>query len=415
MMAAIAIAVMVVAVSVTAYFVLQKGEPQSEEGVLLDFGDYTGYWMPVETEGVELDDAVSAAFEKKDIKITYSDDFITSVDGISARTGESWGLWTFSVGSGWKKIPYSESSMTLSKGTYPAVALTAAGNEPLLPCVDAMGKDVFNGTSEKIVSLSAVGTEILCKTGKLDSLVAADAYSNYPAEVVTRGISKEWGFYQTPPTAEIVSSYDPDLVVGEKDNHDALLNSLRSSGIRCISLYKAFTLEDVYRNIWMTGAATGNDAKANETINGMKGDLEELLRDHSAAIAGLDGKKTVILFGGEWYVAGIGQDTFINDIISRLGVVNMFPDSGWIMDKEYMTTMTPEIVIFIADEDLGGADIKTILGQTGSHLPGWPNATGDTWKGVELITLYGEDGDKFLRAGPRIVEALAALLEEASK
>jgi hypothetical protein len=122
------------------------------------------------------------------------------------------------------------------------------------------------------------------------------------------------------------------------------------------------------------------------------------------------------MMGNEWYVSAIGHETFINDVISRIGVENAFSDSGWIMNMEYITTKVPDIVIFIADEDLSGTDIKDLLGL---HLPKWPYASGDTWgSGADEVKLYyvqGQDGDKFLRAGPRILQALDALLEASLK
>jgi iron complex transport system substrate-binding protein len=269
-----------------------------------------------------------------------------------------------------------------------------------------MGKSIFSGTSDNIVSLSAVASEILCKLGNIDSLVAVDYYSNYPDELATRGLVQDWGFYLTPPTAEVVAGYGPDLVVGEIYNHDDLLNTLRASGVRCVSLYQANTLELVYKNIWMIGAATGRTDEASAAIREMKGQLNELLNENPN-IKDFDGKTAVILMGNEWYISAIGQDTFLNDVLSRTGMINAFDITGWIMNTEFITTKIPDIVIFIADEDLSGTDIKALIN---SSLPSWPNPSGDPWNNITLYYVDGEYGDMFLRAGPRIILALEALV-----
>jgi iron complex transport system substrate-binding protein len=406
MIVAIVVAVMVVGVAAGAFFLLKDNDTTYEEGVLVDFGDHTGQWIPSETNGVLLTDAVGNALQKKELPIVLSGNGVLSVNGREAGIGESWGYWTYSAKSNWTKI--TDTNIKLSNKSYLALALTKEGKEPLLPCLDALGNRLFSGTSNSIVSLSAVASEILCKVGKIDSLVAVDYYSNYPAELKTKGLVKEWGFYATPPTAEIVGSYNPDFVVGEEGNHDGLLKTLNGSGIRCLSLYQANTLEAVYKNIWMIGAATGQFKEANETILKMQQDLKDLLDNTN--VANFKDKTAVILMGNEWYVAAIGHGTFIDDVISRTGVKNEFPNSGWIMDKEYITTGHPDIVIFIADEDMSGKSIKDILSTEKSHLPNWPNADGDTWAGVTLYCVDGESGDMFLRAGPRIMQALSALL-----
>jgi len=401
---AVALAAMTLTMAVTAFFLLQDDGERYGEGMMIDFGDHTGDWIPTGSYGRDGRSVIEDACAEKGYAVAFDGDAVVSVDGVPASGGRTWDLWIWMSGSGWNKTT-SPASVTLSDDVFASLALTYAGQEPLIPCVDATGKSVFGSTSGNIVSLSAVATEILCKTGNIDSLAAVDYYSNYPAEVVERGLVKEWGFYLTPPTAEIVAGYNPDLVVGEVNNHDDLLNALRSSGIRCISLYQADTLEAVYRNIWLIGAATGHTDEAGATIRMMKEHLEDLLSD--PLIAGLEGKTAAILMGNEWYVMAIGRGTFVDDIISRTGIVNAFGDQGWIMNTEYITTKVPDIVIFIADEDLGDADIKALIN---SKLPAWPDPGTDPWGRAALYYVDVSYGDMLLRAGPRVIQALEALI-----
>ena len=401
---AITLVIMVMMMAVTALFTLPDGKERYKEGIMLDFGDHTGDWIVTLSHGRDGRSVIEAACEEKEYPVIFDGDNVASVNGIASSAERTWDLWTWSHGHGWKKAS-TPVSVTLSDGIYASLALTYKGQEPLIPCVDSAGKSVF-GTGTKIVSLSAVATEILCKTGNIDSLVAVDYYSNYPEEVVTRGLVKEWGFYLTPPTAEIVAAYDPDLVVGEEGNHDDLMNILREAGIRCVSLYQADTLETVYRNIWLIGAATGRTDEASATIREMKEDLNDILENPN--ISNFDGKTAVILMGNEWYIAAIGRGTFINNVLSKAGIINAYDADGWIMNTEYIMTKVPDIVIFIADEDMSGVNIKSLIN---SNLPSWPNPSGDTWAGIPLYYVDGQYGDMFLRAGPRIITALEALID----
>ncbi|MDR0335072.1 MAG: ABC transporter substrate-binding protein [Methanomassiliicoccaceae archaeon] len=395
---------MLLIMAAAALFLFRDHEQRCEEGIMIDFGDHTGEWVSVDSYGLDGRSVIEAACAEKDYAVIFDGDIVTSVNGTASSGDRTWDLWIWMPNSGWAKAG-NPGSVTLSDDVYASLTLSYAGQEPLIPCADAMGKGIFSGTNDRIVSLSAVATEILCKVGNIDSLAAVDYYSNYPDEVVARGLVKEWGFYLTPPTAEGVAGYDPDLVVGEKDNHDDLLNALRGSGIRCLSLYKADTLETVYRNIWMIGAATGRIDEANAAILEMKEQLDELLGN--ANTDGLKGRTAAILMGNEWYVLAIGHGTFVYDVISRAGTVNVFDDAGWIRSPEYITTKVPDIVIFIADEDLGDTDIKALITAT---LPAWPHPDGDPWENVPLYYVAAEYGDMFLRAGPRILLALEGLI-----
>jgi len=401
---AAALAAMMVIMSFAALFLIQDDKERYEEGIMLDFGDHTGDWISTGSYGRDGRSVIEDACDEKGYAVEFDGDLVTSVNGTPASDGRTWDLWIWMSGSGWNKTSVP-ASVTLSDDVFASLALTYGGQEPLMPCVDAMGRNVFGGTSTNIVSLSAVATEILCKVGNIDSLAAVDYYSNYPEEVVTRGLVRDWGFYLTPPTAEIVAGYDPDLVVGEAENHDDILNALRASGIRCVSLYKADTLETVYRNIWLIGAATGHTDEASLTIREMKAHLEDLLND--AAVADFEGKTAAILMGNEWYVMAIGRGTFVYDVVSRSGAVNAFGDTGWIMNTEYITTKVPDIVIFIADEDIGGTNVKELIN---TSLPAWPEPDGDPWRSVKLYYVDVKYGDMLLRAGPRVVQALGALM-----
>jgi len=405
--AAIVLVSMVVVVSVTAYMMLKDDDHVYEKGIIIDFGDYTGDWIALESSSENGRVVVEAACELKDYELVFDGEKVQSVNGVAASGGKTWDLWTWSFDSGWTKAG-DPSSVTIQDDIYVALALTSTGKSPLLPCVDALGNNIFSVTNTNIVSLSSVSTEILCALDNIDALLAVDEFSNYPDDPRLDAVRQNWGWYY-PPEIESVASFNPDLVIGDEDVHDGLLGSLIDADIRAISLYTAYTLEVVYKNIWMIGAVTGQIGLANELIADMRDKLDDITTSDEAAI--FEGKTVMILFGNEWYQSGIGCNTFIYDVISRIGVINLMddPSLGWIMDLEDIVAAgIPDIVIFIADEDIDSTKIRDMIHDNG--LQAWPIIGPDPWDGVDLYLLDGTYGDMFMRAGPRIVDALEALV-----
>ena len=96
---------------------------------------------------------------------------------------------------------------------------TAAGSpsaEAAFPVtIDAAnGSVTIESAPTKVVSISPTATEMLFAIGAGDQVVAADSYSNYPADAPTTDLSA----YE--PNVEAIASYDPDLVVYSDDLGD---------------------------------------------------------------------------------------------------------------------------------------------------------------------------------------------------
>src|SRR3546814_2615425 len=88
----------------------------------------------------------------------------------------------------------------------------------------------------RIVSMSASATEMLFAIGAGDQVVAADSFSNYPAEAPTTDLSA----YE--PNIEAISAHDPDLVVVyATDPH--LVARLDALGIEVLDAPAAQTLD----------------------------------------------------------------------------------------------------------------------------------------------------------------------------
>src|SRR3546814_10142367 len=120
--------------------------------------------------------------------------------------------------------------------------------------------------------MSARATGMLFAIGAGDQVVAADSFSNYPAEAPTTDLSA----YE--PNIEAITAHDPDLVVVDATDPD-LVAGLETLGIEVLDAPAAQTLDDAYEQITQLGELTGHAAAAEALVAEMQADLEEILSE----------------------------------------------------------------------------------------------------------------------------------------
>src|SRR3546814_12696257 len=120
--------------------------------------------------------------------------------------------------------------------------------------------------------MSASATEMLFAIGAGDQVVAADSFSNYPAEAPTTDLSA----YE--PNIEAISAHDPDLVVVDATDPD-LVAGLETLGIEVLDAPAAQTLDDAYEHTTQLGELPGHAAEAEALAAELQADLAEVLVD----------------------------------------------------------------------------------------------------------------------------------------
>src|SRR2546423_3592410 len=116
---------------------------------------------------------------------------------------------------------------------------------------------------DRIVSISATGTEDLYAIGAGSQVVAVDDYSTYPKQAPRTKLS---GY---TPNAEAIAAYKPDLVVTADDtNH--VVEALRKLGIRVLLDPAARNLDAAYAQLEQLGRATGREDEASRVITRMR-------------------------------------------------------------------------------------------------------------------------------------------------
>lgn len=274
---------------------------------------------------------------------------------------------------------------------------TGGGDEATFPVTieTASGPVEITEQPGQIVSLSPTATEMLFAIGAGDSVVAADAFSTYPAEAPTTDLS---GF---EPNVEAIVGYAPDLVIASSDPGD-LVSSLSEVGVPTIVLAPAVTIDDTYTQLEQLGAVTGQIGDAAEVVGQMQTDVDELLAQVPA-----DAPPATYYHELDSTLFTVTSGTFIGEIYAMAGMENIAdeaPDAAGgypQLSPEFLVTANPD-VIFFADGGAGGVTADAIAAR-----PGWDQLTA-----VQQDRIVEVDPDIASRWGPRVVDFLRIIIEE---
>ncbi|MEV1178883.1 ABC transporter substrate-binding protein [Nonomuraea sp. NPDC049784] len=248
------------------------------------------------------------------------------------------------------------------------------------------GKVTLAKKPERIVSLSATHTETLFAIGAGSQVVAVDDQSNYPPEAPKTDLS---GF---KPNVEAIVAKKPDLVIVSNDI-DQIVAELGKVNVPVLLEPAAAKLDEAYDEIAEIGAATGNKAKADEVVSGMKTAMEKL-----AAEAPKDKKLTFYHELDQTPYAATSQ-TFIGQVYAMFGLTNIAdkaPDQAGGYPKlsaEFVAQADPDL-IFLGDVKCCGQSKDTL-----AKRPGWKGLS--AIKNDQVIQL---DDDLASRWGPRVVQ-----------
>jgi len=211
---------------------------------------------------------------------------------------------------------------------------------------------------ERIVSLSPSATEGLFAVGAGPQVIAADEFSDFPAEAPTTTLS---GF---TPNVEAIVAFDPDLVVVSFDPGD-LVASLAATGVPVLVLNAAVDLADVMRQLEILGAVTGNAGTAAQVV----GDLEARIATAVASAPELDTPLSYFHLLDETLFT-VTSATFIGSVYGLFGLVNVAdpadPDGSAFgypqLSAEFLVAADPDLV-FLASGDAASFAQLPVLGQ----------------------------------------------------
>ncbi|SES89600.1 ABC transporter substrate-binding protein [Nonomuraea wenchangensis] len=279
------------------------------------------------------------------------------------------------------------SGTTATPAPAPTTSSAPAAGEGFPVTIEAgNGQVTIDKKPERIVSLSASHTETLFAVGAGPQVIAVDDRSNFPPEAPKTDLS---GF---KPNVEAIVAKKPDLVV-VSDDLDNVVAELGKVGVPVLLEPAAKTLDEAYEEIAEIGAATGNKAKADEVVTGMRAAMDKL-----AAEAPKD-KKLTYYHELDQTPYAVTSQTFIGQVYSIFGLTNIAdkaPEAAGGYPKlsaEFVAQADPDL-IFLADVKCC-AQNKAAL----AERPGWGKLS--AVKNDQVVEL---DDDIASRWGPRIVE-----------
>jgi iron complex transport system substrate-binding protein len=257
---------------------------------------------------------------------------------------------------------------------------------------DDLGRTVsLPAAPKRIVSLSPAATEILFAIGAGSQVVAGTDYDNYPDEA--KKLPRVGGFDQKTENLELIVSYRPDLVVSAAQSD--VVRKLEEFGVPVLVL-DAKTSDGVARNVELLGTVTGH-AKAS-------GELAEEFRARWKTVTATPAAQAprVFLVLDETPLFTVGPGTFLDEMISAAGGVNVFGDTpGWAkVSDEQVLTRDADVIVIVEHTGPGSAGMKErLLARTG-------------WAGLKAVKagrVRTVPADLVTRPGPRLVDGLEAV------
>lgn len=253
--------------------------------------------------------------------------------------------------------------------------------------VDDFDREVtMTEPAQRVVSLAPSSTEIIFALGVGERVVGATEYCNYPEAALK---IPRVGAFDTP-NLEIIVSLEPDLVLAAS-LHKETVEQLEALGIPVLALDPG-TIEEIYANIELIALALGDKKAGSNLVADMKSRLAAV----DKTLEGLQEEDRPLVFYEVWYpgVYTAGEDTFINEMITRAGGKNLawaVPRWSEIQEEEVLER-NPDIIL----HGYFGEDSSNF-----AQRQGW-----DVVKAVQDDNIHYFDQDIANRTGPRVVDAI---------
>jgi iron complex transport system substrate-binding protein len=254
---------------------------------------------------------------------------------------------------------------------------------------------------QKIVSITPANTEILYAIGAGDRVVAADDTSDYPAPAAALPDVATYGSVDV----EKIVSLGADLVIagGLGLNPPEAITQLRSLGIPVLVVY-APSVEGVYKDIELIGAAVGNTDEATALTKKMRSEIDAISSAAAGAATAAGTKPRVFYDVGytdaTGQIYGPAEGSFVADIVGRTGVDVILADPvTYEIPLETLIERDPQIII------VGVNDFYSPTAEVISKRNGWSVLTA-----VKNGDIRPVNDTEITRPGPRLPNGLRNLV-----
>ncbi len=244
--------------------------------------------------------------------------------------------------------------------------------------------------AQRIVALQPSLTEAVCSLDACERLVGVDRYSDWPASMAA--LPRVGGMADA--NVEAIVALRPDLVL--LGTRSRVADRLRALGLRVLVL-EAKSHQDIRRNLETIAQALGRPGAGERLWRGLDARVQEQRRRVPPAWRGR--RVYLELHGGK---AAASEESFIGETLALLGLANVVPGRLGAFPRlgpEYALRADPDVLITTSAH----ATVPP------PQRPGWQALR--AVREQRFCTLSERQFDVVLRAGPRIDEAAAALVQ----
>ncbi len=204
-----------------------------------------------------------------------------------------------------------------------------------------MGRRVsFNYPPKRIISLVPSQTELLYDLGLKNEVIAQTIFCIHPKEMHESKL-KIGGTKKLK--MDLIKSLQPDLIIGNKEeNEQQQIEELMLEFPVWMSDIK--DLKDALIMIEQVGVLVGKTEEANKIAENIHLDFEDLLVQTETK------KCLYLIWRAPWMAAG--NDTFINDMMKRMGLINVvsnefarYPQ----LTNENLLELNPELILLSSE------------------------------------------------------------------
>lgn len=246
----------------------------------------------------------------------------------------------------------------------------------------------FSKPPERVISLLPSLTESVCALGKCSTLVGTDRFSNWPKSI--KDLPKVGGMGDI--NIERIVQLKPDVVLLEKAS--PVMARLNGLGIKTFS-FDIKSMNDEQRTLQKLDGILGTSEGAR-----VWNQIQQQITRANKQLLSRD-KTISVYFEVNPAPFAAGRGSFIGDILTHLGLVNIIPESLGPFPKinpEFVVQSKPEIIL-LSTSTL--ADIQ--------NRPGWKLIPAIAKNRVCIFTT--EQNDVLVRPGPRMGEAALIISE----
>jgi iron complex transport system substrate-binding protein len=246
----------------------------------------------------------------------------------------------------------------------------------------------FNQPPERVISLLPSLTESVCALGKCSTLIGIDRFSNWPKSI--ENLPKLGGISDI--NIERIVQLKPDVVLLEKAS--PVIARLNGLGIKTFA-FDIKSMGDEERALQKLDSILGTSESAR-----VWNQIQQQITRANKQLPSRD-KKISVYFEVNSAPFAAGRSSFIGDILTRLGLVNIIPESLGPFPKinpEFVVQSNPEIILLSTSTLV---DIQ--------NRPGWKSIPAVAKNRVCIFT--ADQNDVLVRPGPRMGEAALIISE----